>query len=399
MKRAALALLCLLGCAPAEQDEVASFARTAQPISGGVEDTTSKAVVGIVQASGSLCTGSLIAPNVVLTARHCVSPTTGDGSSVVCGTTGFLVPRPASSFFVSTADMVSVEDAGEYLVQEVVTLPDQESNVDDFCGNDIAILILKESVQGVAPYIPRLDDAPVVAGEIYSAVGFGAVNGQGDDSGTRRRRDGIAVECVSSDCEDHEIFGGHVRSSEWIGEGGVCQGDSGGPALDDQDRVFGVTSRGQADCGVSIYAYTVSHGQWLKDTVVYASGIGVYQAPAWTAGSTVDPEHSMPIGDPCDDDDDCPSGKCLDDAGNRYCTRACTEEASCPVDYRCIEDPTFGAVCAVDTSKPQGNQFTTPPERNSGCAVRPPARRAPDAGWLWALAGLAWCCRRTRRRS
>jgi hypothetical protein len=322
---------------------------------------------------------------------------------VICGETGFTGLYDPSTFLVTTASVVTPEDAGEHFVTEVVTLPDQSGDVPDFCGNDVAILILSETIASVTPLEPRLDDAPAMSGELFSAVGYGAINGAGDESGTRRRLDGIAVECVSTECDSHPAFGGTVRGNEWVGEGGVCQGDSGGPALDDQNRVFGVTSRGEPDCGATIYGYTVSRTQWLKDVTVYASGIGLYQAPAWTAGSSVNPEHSMPIGDACSSDDDCPAGKCVNQEGNRFCSRACTTEHPCPLDYACVADPAYGSVCLVDTDTPNVPVTGgTPPERGGGCALVADPARSGSSPWQACLAlfgvALGLLCRRRGAR-
>ena len=52
-----------------------------------------------------------------------------------------------------------------------------------------------------------------------------------------------------------------VLKPEFAGDEATCQGDSGGPALDMQGRVVGITSRGGADCSMSIRPW------WRRSTV------------------------------------------------------------------------------------------------------------------------------------
>src|SRR5262245_21656318 len=76
----------------------------AQPsaVQGGKSDTIKahNFSVGIASRLGAICSGTLIAPNLVLTARHCVVPP--DDQEVVSCDDRFTSTAAPSTLFVST---------------------------------------------------------------------------------------------------------------------------------------------------------------------------------------------------------------------------------------------------------------------------------------------------------
>jgi hypothetical protein len=377
-----------LSHAPAEEDLDIGFARS--PIEGGYVDDKDRAVVGVVhmsQGNFGSCTGTLIAPNVVLTAQHCVAPTS-TGGGVNCSQTTFGQVYPASSMFVTTMTEFTYNINAYYAAQEIVLPPGDGS----FCGRDQALLILGKPIPAseAVPMVPRVDE-PIYEGEEYYAIGYGATSdGQGADSGTRRRRDDLFIQCVAADCPPFAI-----KETEWRGDTGICSGDSGGPALDLLDRVIGVASRGAAGCQMPIYGYVYGWGQWIMDTTSYAASISGTEPPSWAQGWPTDPHYSQPVGAECTDSSQCPSNACL----NGYCTRLC-DRAPCPEGFTCGED----GFCEIINEppppvSPEGDAGSE--EVVSNCSLTRGAEPSPSAPWLISTAwlGLVLFGRRRRRRA
>lgn len=253
-------------------------------IQGGHADSTDTGVVMIyIDTGGGMvgsCTGSLIAPNVVLTARHCVAST--PETSINCNTTQFGSVYPASSFYVFN-DQTVTQQSFAYSVSQVRVPP----NTTLMCGNDVAMLVLSQKVNSTkAKFLePRLSQT-TYGQEVYSAVGYGKTCPSCDDGGeARNRRDNLQVTCVGSSCGWGSQY---LTDKEWAGDDGVCSGDSGGPALDSQGRIIGIASRGgEANglCVQSMYERVNSWKDFITTVTIEAANAGGYTPPTWT-GST-----------------------------------------------------------------------------------------------------------------
>ena len=85
-------LACSSGGPPAPGEKVV---RAAQAIQGGTVDQQDSAIVAILIDTSqgmSLCSGTLVGPNLVLSAHHCVA----DSSSTACGANSFGTTYPAA---------------------------------------------------------------------------------------------------------------------------------------------------------------------------------------------------------------------------------------------------------------------------------------------------------------
>jgi V8-like Glu-specific endopeptidase len=233
--------------------------------------------VGIVNDG---CTGTLIAPNVVLTAGHCVENYDGG--------------------FMGDKDGTFEVNGQSYTTTSVVAHHDYDgAAIGSDHANDIAIMVLDQNVAGVEPI--EINRTVPYVGQTLTLVGFGG-GGTGDaghngDFGTKRVGE-TPIDFVSSTLVSWN-FDNNSESN-------TAPGDSGGPALIDLDGVFyvaGVTSGGDKDdAGIGDHSFDTRVDVYTDWIDAFLSGDpnpnpNPYPDPTPDPDPNPDPGDTNPSGD------------------------------------------------------------------------------------------------------
>jgi hypothetical protein len=284
-RTAALFLVALLACGTRRDADEDPIGRTRGAIQGGKADTSSTFAVAVLDDQGGTCSGTLIAPNLVLTARHCVATDNG-GDAVDCSHDAFNAPGAATSLRVSDANEAPSFVGAEYGVKKVV-VPTETL----FCGHDIALLVLDKNMKSATPAAPAIDTNHIPA--TVDAIGYGITSPTGQDEGTRRRRDAIPIECVPGTTAGCTAADYAMVTNEIAAGDGLCDGDSGSGAYDPSSitagtpKVVGVLSRGAdsgSTCAEAVYERVDAFGPLLVATAKDAATAGGYTLPEWAGG-------------------------------------------------------------------------------------------------------------------
>lgn len=224
VKLSLLGLLAILsGCAAdqSEEDPKEETNSTESEIVGGSLTSSYAAVGALTTSSGfPFCTGTVIAPRVVVTAAHCLAEP-GTTASGIRFALGADANNPSS-------------------VLRVKRIQFHPSYDDQQIKNDIGVVILSADAP-VAPVPVNTAMSSSWVGKSLTFVGYGVTNGATQTGAGKKRVVSIPVSQVSTTQFAYQTRGKNT-----------CNGDSGGPAFATDSSgnltVVGVTSYGDANC-------------------------------------------------------------------------------------------------------------------------------------------------------
>jgi len=226
-----------------------------------------------IRVGYSICSGTLIDPEVVMTAGHCV----------YLGNTN-AVANPGILTIVGGAKMGITYSKGA----EVIKHPNWNGDINEANNVDLSLIRLQNPITTVENYCVR--ESPAAKdGAKGVIVGYGASTAGGGGAGTHR-------------AGNTEILAQTSRIMELGDPAGTCQGDSGGPFFTRQTgkgswALTAVTSFGiEQTCSPTGGGYSVNvltYRDWINSSMIALTGHGLQECAVV--------EDLDYIGDPCSD--------------------------------------------------------------------------------------------------
>ena len=345
---------------------VAAAGPISSPILGGTKATVGQfpSVVAI-ELGGGICTGTLIKPDWVLTAAHCVQG----------------VSLGSIKVHFDTVDAFRVPGR---VVKAVKAIAKPQFRSNDLGQHDIGLIQLAEKITDIKPVPVNLDPAKAPVGIKVTMVGFGATAvGGGGSVGVQYVVEQTSVSCTGGTSNTDLLCFNQVSGK------GKCQGDSGGPSFANIDGHLvqvGVTSFGDQNCAqfgadTRTDAEVAFLTQYIPQMHCETDSDCLAGRECFLNTCIMTPFTPGGVGATCTDNASCESQQCATSGDTSLCSMSCTtgDSSTCPAGLECVE----GGAC-------------WPASEETGCCSASD-KNAPTMLFGIALVGLVWRRRRTRR--
>jgi len=239
-------MLLLTGCVGQGLEPGPATSEASRPIVGGTQTPGAYPATGAVTAGMRLrCTGTLIAPDVVLTAAHCLKPAT-------FGYLGFTLDTDVATGAQDVVKALVTHQHPDFIEGDVLELG---------ARNDVGVMILERPIaiaeQYLEPYELALEPSPEAT---LSICGYGRDVWAQVAGGVKRTAD-VLVAGV-----DTLEFATAETGPQ------PCSGDSGAPLFDDLPEghaLVGIVSRAFGDtimCNSgAIVTRTAPYAAWIEE--------------------------------------------------------------------------------------------------------------------------------------
>ncbi len=279
----------------ASSDSAIALSADEQAVVLGVDDGARDDVVVGIDGAGAQCAAVMVAGDALLTSSICVGPP------------GF----PAENLAIHPGDPSTPPMAfgARTILSPVVAT----------VGAGVAIVLLDRQVVNALPTWIR--SSPAIVGEHVRTVGFEPFNG----STTKLLRDHLAVTSG--------------RLDEFLVSEPPCAKQAGSAAFDeDTEELVGLVLNVDP-CGDSFSGATYARMLPLRAFIEAALDTPTDLDAGWGDGGKrlrgSKGKTSTDFREPCDGGDDCSTGVCVDQNGDKSCSRGCGGSDRCPTATHC----------------------------------------------------------------